>query len=374
MTIELSPTEWRKELISFSKNGFTSSDIICYKNKAPEQLVNPNDIKRIKDAFMKDCNENRIKRRAQYDMRMIQMRPLFAGLPQFEKICKNRDNFFVDSCCKTYLLRDDEDEDKDKDIYEDSDMDKLHEKVIDLKYIINLCGYNLTKLDVQAYPFSEIMPLINNNCPNLEILLLAFKEIESQDFENVFSNISHLMSLTIQWRCEYSTLPDTLAKSLEQVGGTLDYFYLQCISKNNVLCLPNSLALAFLRFVVLKRLRIHGFEPSQLLIGAIGLMENLVNLSFFFSWKKHQMIPKKIDMHPIGYLKNLEMLNIDIDSGVTDEFLINLSNNARKLKRLLIIDTYITDKGIDALKNLKGLKTYPGKVIMKKYKYNIKLD
>ncbi|XP_044001325.1 uncharacterized protein LOC122847593 [Aphidius gifuensis] len=200
------------------------------------------------------------------------------------------------------------------------------------------------------------MPLINNNCPNVETLFLGFKEIETQDFNNVFSNMSHLKSLSIKWLCEYSTLPISLVESLEQVSGTLESFYLDCHSRKNDLCLPHSLASVFLGFVVLKNFRITRFELNQLLLESISQMQNLVELFFLCEWKEYQIVRNKINMYPIGNLKNLERLIISFDCGVTDEFLINLSNNAKKLNYVSINSTHITDVGRNALNNLKELK------------------
>ncbi|XP_044019257.1 uncharacterized protein LOC122859640 [Aphidius gifuensis] len=361
MRIVLSPIEWREKLILFSQEEFNLPDKVN-----PDDHLKSTDANDSKGTFKERTEKFEEKLTTQYDRRMIHMRQLFAGLPRFEKICENQLNNFVDSCCKEYVFEyedEDEDEDKDKDEceyeyeYEDEykyeNINESHEKVIDLKYIINLCGYILTDLDIEDYPFSEIMPLINNNCPNLEALKLAFKEIKSQDFNNVFSNMSHLNALVIIWRCEYSTLPISLVESLEHVGATLELFLLKCYSKKNSFCLPHSLASVFRGFVVLKKLCMVGFEITQPILESIGQMPNLVTLTFVFYWKEHQMLRNKINMYPIGNLKNLEHLDINFDYGVTDEFLINLCNNAKKLNFLSIATTHITDNGIKALNNFK---------------------
>lgn len=124
-------------------------------------------------------------------------------------VCKDWNNDFLRTCFTTYLLR----------LNSSDPVNELHEKTDDLKYLMNLCGSNLIRLDVRRYPTSEMMPVINANCPNLEELTIGFEEIMSQDLTNAFSNMSHLKSLTII--CRESTLPMALAKSLEQTGGTL---------------------------------------------------------------------------------------------------------------------------------------------------------
>ncbi|XP_044016212.1 uncharacterized protein LOC122857843 [Aphidius gifuensis] len=293
---------------------------------------------------------------------MIRMASLFASQPRLEKICKDWNNEFLSSCFTKYsFISNDEDS-----------VNELHEKANDLEYLINLCGSNLTRLDVMQYPTSQIMPIINANCPNLEKLNSAFKEIMSQDFENVFSNMSHLRELTIEYKCETSTLPMTLAKSLEQIGGTLkslklSYDFqvigtwktLELSYERKNMFLPDSLASVFPRLIALKYLAISGFGLSQLLVQSIGDMKNLAELSLFSYWpKKHPMLDTRINMYPIGNLKNLETLHILCDYGVTDEFLINLCNNAKKLEDLHIIGTNITDIGMSAIDNLQELKNF----------------
>ncbi|XP_044004035.1 uncharacterized protein LOC122849404 [Aphidius gifuensis] len=210
----------------------------------------------------------------------------------------------------------------------------------------------------EKYPFSQIMPFITTNCHNLKELLLQFKEFENQDFENVFYNMCHLEILRIHWQCKNSTLPLTLVKSLEEVRRTLKEL---CLSRNQnekYLGLPDSLALVFPQLITLNKLKLINFEPSQSLVESIGEIKNLVHLRFMCSWlNNHSVFDKTINMYPIGNLQHLETLYIDYDCGVTDEFFINLCNNAKKLKHLDVIGKNITDNGMIALNNLKQLES-----------------
>ncbi|XP_044004162.1 uncharacterized protein LOC122849514 [Aphidius gifuensis] len=200
------------------------------------------------------------------------------------------------------------------------------------------------------------MPIINANCPNIWSLALGFREITSQDFENCFSNMSHVQRLTIDWECKNSTLPMTLATSLEQISGTLKSLELSCYLQGNDIFSPDSLASVFPRLITLKRLKISKFGLSQLLIQSISEIKKLNNLQLFSHWpKNHPMFDTRINMYPIGNLKNLSSLWIDCDYGVTDELLINICNNNRKLNSLHITGTNITDIGMSAINNLKQL-------------------
>ncbi|XP_044003449.1 uncharacterized protein LOC122849006 [Aphidius gifuensis] len=224
---------------------------------------------------------------------------------------------------------------------------------------MNFCGRKLTYLNVKKYPISQIMPIINANCPNLETLYIKFKEIMSQDFENCFSNMFHLKTLTIVWECKNSTLPMTLAKSFEKIRKTLRVLYLLCTLERSDIFSPDSLALVFPRLTGLNCLTIRNFELSQLFLQSIGEIKNLADLRLHPFWpKKHPMFDTKINMYPIGNLQNLEKLRIDCDYGVEDEFLTNLCNNAKKLRNLQIVGTHITDIGMRAIDNLQELVNF----------------
>ncbi|XP_044014106.1 uncharacterized protein LOC122856496 [Aphidius gifuensis] len=280
---------------------------------------------------------------------MICMAPLFASQPRLEKICKDWKNEFLPSSFTRYTFM----------INAKDSVNDLHEKANNLEYLIKLGGIKLTYLNVMQYPTSQIMPIINANCPNLETLYLGFKEIMSQDFENVFSNMSHLTTLFIEWQCKNSTLPMTLAKSLEKISGTLKILVLSCTLQGNDVFSPDSLASVFPRLIALDILEISNFGLSQLLLQSIGEIKNLTYLRLVSFWpKNHPMFDTRITMYPIGNLKNLEKLFIFFDYGVTDEFLINLCNNAKKLKEVRIVGTHITDIGMSAINNLPELKDF----------------
>ncbi|XP_044016882.1 uncharacterized protein LOC122858211 [Aphidius gifuensis] len=278
---------------------------------------------------------------------MIRMGPLFISQPRLKKICKDGKNEFLSTCFTKYTFRSDEND----------SVDEIHEKANDLKYLLNLCGFNLTRLDVSCYPTSQIMPIITANCLNLEKLFLGFKEIMSQDFENCFSNMSQLKNLTIEWHCENSTLPMTLAKSIEQISGTLKTLGLLCMLKGNDIFSPDSLASVFPRLIALDCLHIRGFGLSQLLLQSIGEMKNVVHLKLH-QRNNYPVWDTRVNMYPIGNLKNLESLHIDCNDGVRDEFLINLCNNAKRLKFLYITGTHITDIGMSAINNLEQLEVF----------------
>ncbi|XP_044014062.1 uncharacterized protein LOC122856457 [Aphidius gifuensis] len=315
--------------------------IFCDYGVRDEFLINLcNNAKKLKDLQIVGTNITDIGMSAIDNLQELEF---------FYLVCQNWKNGFLTSCFTKYTFENNK----------NVSLNELYETANDPEYLINLCGTYLTHLDVRGYPLSQIMPIINANCPNLETLYSGFKEIMSQDFENVFSNMSHLRKLFIEWECENSTLPMTLVKSLKQIGGTLESLELSCPLDRYDIFLPDSLASVFPRLIALEFLCIRHLGLSQLLLQSIGEMKNLVDLRLMFAGEKdHPMFDKKVNMYPIGNLKNLEKLYILYDYGVTDEFLINLCNNAKKLEDLHIIGINITDIGMSAIDNLQELKFF----------------
>lgn len=329
-------TKWHKAFSSFLQEFDLPEQSSSY------QIPLYNDINKNNYVDYDNDRRNRI---------MMRMQPLFAFQPKFKTVCEKSKNHLIDSYFKSYTFYVNDD---------DLSVNKIHDEVEDLKYTISICGGTLTSLYLKGYPFSDIMPLIKTNCPNIEELYLKFKDIKDEHFDNVFFNMSHLRELMIKWECDNSTIPITLIESLKQVGETLKFLqFLGDSSKKNYSCLPDELASVFPKLTALEVLSIHDFDQNQLLFQSIGEITSLV--SFTFSSNALMEDPKfnkTYDMYPIGNLKNIKYLYIHMDYGVTDEFLINLSNNAKKLEDLVIVGTNITDNGILAINNFKELEMF----------------
>ncbi|XP_044018531.1 uncharacterized protein LOC122859182 [Aphidius gifuensis] len=267
----------------------------------------------------------------------------FEKFPTLEKVCKDWSNNVIDSCFTTF-------------VFEEPSLDTEEFNIRENYFMnfANLAGRNLRHIDLsEEYASSGIMQCIKTDCQNLKSLCLAFYEVKSEDFENFFSNMSYLKSLVIKWDCEDSTLPETLVKSLEQVGGTLEYFEVQSYSDEIHLCLPYSLASVFPRLIALESLCIEGFQIVQPLFQSIGEMKNLEKLSLecdFLNTFEY--------VYPIGLFKNLTSLSITNYDYITNEFLVYLCNNAQKIIYLTIGGTNITDDGIIALNNLEQLEQF----------------
>lgn len=296
------------------------------------------------DIFIR-IKSNDIERR---DVIMTRMQPLFACQPKLVTVCQESKNHFIRSSFKYYKLKKND----------DSSDEEFHNEIENFKYTISLCGYNLTSLNLTGYLFSDLMPLIKTNCLNVETLELKFKEMKDEHFEDVFNNMSYLRILTIKLEGGgIPTIPIALINSLKEVGGTLKYLHLSAhMSQTNYTFLPDEMADAFTKLTVLEKLEICNFDQNQVIFESIGKMKSLIYIILSFNaLMKDPNFNKKYDMYPIGNLKNLKKLCIDMDYGVTDDFLINLCNNAKKLVHLIIVGTHITDTGMVAFNRLTKL-------------------
>lgn len=318
------------------------------RNDIYNDIIYDDDYRNRKNSNSDSEETESLAKREKLAKRMIRMRPLFDSQPKFETICQDWGNQLIYSSLKKYYFIDPQ-------ICNADSIYSLDGKRTNLESTFNLCGFNLTKLDIRNYPDSHIMPMINTNCPNLKKLSFEFKKIKSKDFENVFNNMSQLEILEIDWKCENSNLPITLVKSIEQVGGTLKILNLSYTAEKNKPSLPDSFISVFPRLIVLEKLRIWYFAHlNQPLIQSISEIKNLVILTLSTTWVNDP----QSNVYPIGNLKNLKWLNITFDCGVTDELLINLGNNALKTEDISIVGTHITDNGMIALNNLKQLKSF----------------
>lgn len=92
------------------------------------------------------------------------------------------------------------------------------------------------------------------------------------------------------------------------------------------------------------------------LVESISQSRHLITLKCHYNYEHFHRIYSAANINPILSLKNLEVLIVDACKDVGDDFLINLSSNAEKLKTLKIWCSSITDNGLIALTELKQLE------------------
>ncbi|XP_044016573.1 uncharacterized protein LOC122858021 isoform X2 [Aphidius gifuensis] len=94
-----------------------------------------------------------------------------------------------------------------------------------LKSLLYKCGRYLRELDLSVYTRCNILPVINEYCPNLIKLRIRIGDIDDAILDNAFSHLSKLKVLKIIFHgCfddEHRKVPTTLINSLLNVADTL---------------------------------------------------------------------------------------------------------------------------------------------------------
>ncbi|XP_044001693.1 uncharacterized protein LOC122847900 [Aphidius gifuensis] len=93
-----------------------------------------------------------------------------------------------------------------------------------LKSLLNKCGRYLTKLDLTAYNHCNIVPVINESCPNLVELRIRIEYIDDAILDNAFTRLLKLKVLKIIFQCfktRDTLIPFTLINSFLNVADTL---------------------------------------------------------------------------------------------------------------------------------------------------------
>ncbi|XP_044013835.1 uncharacterized protein LOC122856208 [Aphidius gifuensis] len=93
-----------------------------------------------------------------------------------------------------------------------------------LKSLLNKCGRYLTKLDLTAYSHFNIVPVINESCPNLVELQIRIEHIDDAILDNAFTRLLKLKVLKIIFQCfktHGTFIPVALINSLLNVADTL---------------------------------------------------------------------------------------------------------------------------------------------------------
>lgn len=99
-----------------------------------------------------------------------------------------------------------------------------------LKSLLYKCGHYLKDLDLSAYLHCNILPIIDEYCPNLVKLRIRIDYHHISMLTDAFSNLSNLQVLTIIFDNCFNTvfpvIPITLINSLRHVADTLTYLSL----------------------------------------------------------------------------------------------------------------------------------------------------
>ncbi|XP_044004090.1 uncharacterized protein LOC122849454 [Aphidius gifuensis] len=217
-----------------------------------------------------------------------------------------------------------------------------------LNTLLDKCGCRLTKLDLTDYCHCNIVPIINESCPNLVQLRLRFSDVDDAILYNSFSRLSKLQKLTIIFQFfNDECIPASLINSLRNVAGTLTDLNLliwmygqmgyQKIPEEATCVIPE-----------LKALKIFGVAGITIPQALCDYLTN--NEIFFFSYYHYYRYKRDHDFN----------INKDLDLSqfrVTDDSLYIIANVKMYLQVLYVFCEWITDDGVVAISKMNELHT-----------------
>ncbi|XP_044019774.1 uncharacterized protein LOC122860150 [Aphidius gifuensis] len=216
-------------------------------------------------------------------------------------------------------------------------------------FLNNSCNY-LTELDLVAYDNSNIVPILNDSCPNLVKLRLRLKyPFDNKDLENAFSGMSKLKILKIIIQRAFK-IPSTLILSLRNVANTLNELTLISQSEGTfTLCQFSSSFLTIIpQLKALKKIEIGGMCITSYISEAIA------NAKLDFHYHEH--IYKKLKEVINRELENITSLCLHKPYELTDDMLYNVANNFEFLNYFGGDCAFVTDVGIQAITKMKHLE------------------
>ncbi|XP_044000831.1 uncharacterized protein LOC122847328 [Aphidius gifuensis] len=223
-----------------------------------------------------------------------------------------------------------------------------------LKSLLNKCGRYLTELDLTAYGHCNIVPVVNESCPNLVKLRIRIEFIDDAILDNAFTHLSKLKVLKIIFQCfkkqDTSIIPVTLIKSLLNVADTLTELNLsnwsECMRDNTNF--PDEITSVVSQLKALKTFHRAGINCPKDLFVLTSTNPKINTTSDDYKYRKNKFTSIEI----YERVKRLDIRNFR----VTDDFLYNVANVMKRLESLQMVSTWITDAGIVAISKMNYLR------------------
>ncbi|XP_044010698.1 uncharacterized protein LOC122854273 isoform X2 [Aphidius gifuensis] len=216
-----------------------------------------------------------------------------------------------------------------------------------LKSLLYKCGRFLTQLDLTAYGYSNIVPVINEYCPNLEKLRLRFIYDDDEIIHHkAFSRLSKLKVLSIifqHMRYEgYQFMVHYIILALFPLANTLTDLILfdwqdDVSRERSVSCkFPGTTPFVFYFLKALKRFEFGGIQMFP------QLEEYLRNNRILeCSYYDRSLNENVIKPNEIMSITKLDLLRYK----VSDDTLYTIANTMKQLTRLKIKCEWITNDG-----------------------------
>ncbi|XP_044016572.1 uncharacterized protein LOC122858021 isoform X1 [Aphidius gifuensis] len=223
-----------------------------------------------------------------------------------------------------------------------------------LKSLLYKCGRYLRELDLSVYTRCNILPVINEYCPNLIKLRIRIGDIDDAILDNAFSHLSKLKVLKIIFHgCfddEHRKVPTTLINSLLNVADTLTD--LNIANWAAALCKKAFFPAEMTSVVIqLKALRKFG---ADCIVSPRSMREYLNNSETIRSTSDHNCY-NKIKMSTTELFERVEELDI-LTWGISDDCIYNIANVMKRLHTLRVSCPWLTDAGIAACSKINNLK------------------
>ncbi|XP_044002090.1 F-box/LRR-repeat protein 16-like [Aphidius gifuensis] len=221
-----------------------------------------------------------------------------------------------------------------------------------LSLLLDKCGRYLTELDLTAHNHCNIVPVINESCPNLVKLRLRFKyNIEHKLLVNAFSRLCKLRVLKIifQHTNNNEYIPVNLINSLKSIAGTLTELSLSYWDKENLyqsLKIPKTFTRVIPKLKALKSIEMNGVTMDSsisILLEQFGVLVISYNNSYLNKINRCEELFKNIE--------HFDLYNYE----VTDDCLYTIAN-CMNLKSLTMRCERITDAGIVAISKMNNLE------------------
>ncbi|KAF7991258.1 hypothetical protein HCN44_002820 [Aphidius gifuensis] len=151
-------------------------------------------------------------------------------------------------------------------------------------HLFERCGKFVKILDLTWVHDSSIMPIIKLHFPFIKKLKLQINDWINRDFDNAFSNMKNLESLSIVIEPNNQSIPLTLIDALNGVVDKLkklkfkNYLYCTKPCGSEEMTIPNQLASIIKQSKSLNCLSLVGYELSDAIIAEISNKKSLTNL------------------------------------------------------------------------------------------------
>ncbi|XP_044013417.1 uncharacterized protein LOC122855830 [Aphidius gifuensis] len=224
-----------------------------------------------------------------------------------------------------------------------------------LKSLLYKCGRYLTELDLSAYGYSDIVPVINEYCSNLVKLRLRFIYDDDEIiYDKAFSRLSKLKVLTVIFQyMKYESMLDYIIHALLPLADTLTDLTLFNWKDDVPSEYTGSCKFSLITMYVLKRMKaLKRFE-----FGGIQMYPELEEYLRSNRTLECSYYDRSLNENIIrpNQLMSITTLNLK-EYKVSDDSLYTIANTMKQITTLTIKWQWITNDGVVTISKMNNLK------------------